>query len=95
MMTETRTPRVTYKGNPALARALALMLEEEDARGRLRRPQAADEQRDLASMLENIASGLLVWGTAEAITTAVNKLRKRFPGAGGSMTIEGDDGGDD
>jgi hypothetical protein len=34
-------------------------------------------------------------GTAEAITTAVNKLRKRFPGAGGSMTIEGDDGGDD
>jgi hypothetical protein len=61
MMTETRTPRVTYKGNPALARALALMLEEEGARVRQRRPQAADEQRDLASRLENVASGLLVW----------------------------------
>jgi hypothetical protein len=95
MMTETRARRVTYQGDPALARALALMLEEEGARVRLRRPQATDEQRELASMLQNVASGLLVWGTAEAITTAVNKFRQRFPGAGGSVTIEGDHGGDD
>ena len=89
MMTETRARRVTYQGNPALARALALMLEEEGARVRLRRPQAGYEQRDQASMLENVASGLLVWGTAEAINTAVDKFRERFPGAGGRCPDRG------
>ena len=96
MMTETRVRRVTYQGNPALARSLALMLEEKGARVKLRRPQATYEQGDATSRAESVASGLLVYRTTpEAIDAAVNEFRKRFPDAGGSVLIEGDDGGDD
>jgi hypothetical protein len=77
MMTETRVRRVTYQGNPALARSLALMLEEQGARVKLRRPQATFE-RD---------------ATSEAESVAINEFRKRFPDAGGSVLIEGDDDG--
>ena len=59
MMTETRSGASPTRAT-RLLRALALMLEEEGARVRLRRPQAGYEQRDQASMLEN-RMGLLVW----------------------------------
>ena len=94
MMTETRARRVTYQGDPALARALALMLEEEGARVRLRRPQATDDQRDLASMLQNVASG--PWcGALRGDHHRGQQVPPTVPGAGGSVTIEGDHGGDD
>jgi hypothetical protein len=37
----------------------------------------------------------VVDGTTEAVNTAINVFRSRFPGAGGSVMIERDDGGDD
>jgi hypothetical protein len=45
-------------------------------------------------MAEAATVALFVWGTQIAVTAAVDKFRKRFPGAGGSVTIEGDDGDD-
>lgn len=96
-MTQTEARRITYQGNPAVAGALAQMLREEGVRVDLR-PAEGGEERDLTSMAASMAEGVVValfaWGTQDAITGAVNKFRKRFPGAGGSITIEGDDGDD-
>ena len=52
--------------------------------------------RALAATLEQegvVVSSFVVDGTTEAINTAVNAFRRRFPDAGGSVTIEGDEGG--
>jgi hypothetical protein len=57
-----------------------------------------DMGRALASTLEEegvAIAGIVVDGTTEAVNTAINVFRSRFPGAGGSVTIEGDDAGDD
>ena len=51
--------------------------------------------RALAAALEEegvIVSSLVVDGTTDAINAAVSAFRRRFPDAGGSVTIEGDDG---
>jgi hypothetical protein len=93
-MTQTQARRITYQGNPALAGPLAQMLRDEGVRVDLR-PAEGVEERDLTSMAEGVVVALFAWGSQAAITAAVNKFRKRFPGAGGSVTIEGDDGRDD
>lgn len=69
------------------------MLREEGVRVDLR-PGAGGEERDLTSMAEAATVALFVWGKQIAVTAAVDKFRKRFPGAGGSVTIEGDYGDD-
>ena len=51
--------------------------------------------RALAATLEEeglIVSSLVVDGTTDAINAAVSTFRRGFPDAGGSVTIEGDDG---
>jgi hypothetical protein len=51
--------------------------------------------RALADALEEegiVVSSLVVDGTTDAINAAVSAFRRRFPDAGGSVTIEGDDG---
>jgi hypothetical protein len=53
-----------------------------------------DMGRALAATLEEEGlpiAGIVVDGTTEEISTAINAFRSRFPGAGGSVTIEGDD----
>lgn len=92
-MTQTEARRITYQGSPALGGALAQMLRKEGVRVDLR-PAEGVEERDLTSMAEGGVVALFAWGTQDAITGAVNKFRKRLPGAGGSVTIEGDDGDD-
>jgi hypothetical protein len=50
--------------------------------------------RALASTLEEEGvsiEGVVVDGTTEEISTAINAFRSRFPDAGGSVTIEGED----
>lgn len=77
-----------------MGQVLAHMLEEEGVRVE-QQPQPAHEPRDLASMLGSIASGLEVYGTTVAINAAVDRFRKLFPDARGSVSIEGDnDDGD-
>jgi hypothetical protein len=92
-LTQTQARRITYQGNTALAGALAQMLREEGVRVDLR-PAEGGEERDQTSMAEAATVALFMWGTQIAVTAAVDKFRKRFPGAGGSVTIEGDDGDD-
>jgi hypothetical protein len=74
-----------------MGQVLAHMLEEEGVRVE-QQPPPAHEQRDLASMLESVDSGLEVYGTTVAIDGAVDRFRKLFPDAGCSVTIEGDCG---
>jgi hypothetical protein len=93
-MTQTQARRITYQGNPALAGVLAQVLREEGVRVDLR-PAEGVEERDLPSTAEGVVVPLFTWGSQAAITAAVNKFRKRIPGAVGSVTIEGDDGRDD
>ena len=90
-MPETVTRRITYQGNPTLARALVRLLEEEGLTVRVRREgRPATEYRDAHRMPETVLATLLATGAAEEIDAAVRRFGERFPG--GRASVEGEGG---
>jgi hypothetical protein len=73
---------ITYRGHPALAGALAQMLQERGVEVEWERPV---EQRGFASAVEGVVVAIVSYGGIEAIKAAIAEFRRRFPGGGDAL----------